>query len=167
MSVVAQFVAAIGSLSLENVFNPYIDRCAVHDRIGAPEMRRQALRAILQAAVSGGTHSVWIGRDLGYRGGRRTGLALTDDVHVSSHAARWGVVTERCTKGQPVQERTAALAWSVLDELDLPVFLWNVFPLHPHEPNLPFTNRVHRASERAAGEEILLNCSGSCARRGS
>ena len=44
MSVVAQFVAAIGSLSLENVFNPYIDRCAVHDRIGAPEMRARRWR---------------------------------------------------------------------------------------------------------------------------
>ena len=32
---------------------------------------------------------------------------------------------------------------------------WNVFPLHPHEPGLPFTNRQHNARERQAGEEIL------------
>lgn len=89
------------------------------------------------------------------RGGRRTGLTLTDDVHVATHAARWGIETQRCTKGLPVKERTAALAWSVLDEVELPVFLWNVFPFHPHEPSLPFTNRSHRASERAVGEEIL------------
>jgi hypothetical protein len=157
MNAVTQVVAAICNLSFENAFNPYTDRCAVHDRPGAPAKRREALRGILAAAASGGTHSVWIGRDLGYRGGRRTGLALTDDVHVSAHAARWGVATERCTKGDPVRERTAALAWSVLDEIDLPVFLWNVFPLHPHDPGLPFTNRLHCASERAAGEEILAN----------
>ena len=157
MKAVAQFVAAVSGLSFENVFNPYTDRCAVFDRPGAPVKRREALRGILAAAASGGTHSIWIGRDLGYRGGRRTGLALTDDVHVSSHAARWGIATERCTKGLPVRERTAALAWSVLDEIDLPVFLWNVFPLHPHEPGLPFSNRPHRANERAAGEEMLAD----------
>jgi hypothetical protein len=60
-----------------------------------------------------------------------------------------------CTKGQPVKERTAALAWQLLERIDLPVFLWNVFPLHPHEPERPFTNRSHRARERAAGEDIL------------
>ena len=36
-----------------------------------------------------------------------------------------------------------------------PVFLWNVFPLHPHEPGDPFSNRSHRAHERAVGEELL------------
>jgi hypothetical protein len=155
MNAAAQFVAAVSSLSFDHVFNPYTDRCTIHDKPGAPAKRREALRRILEAASSVGTHSLWIGRDLGYRGGRRTGLALTDDVHVSAHAARWGVAIERCTKGQPIRERTAALAWSVLDEIDLPVFLWNVFPLHPHEPDLPFTNRSHGACERAAGEEIL------------
>jgi hypothetical protein len=157
MNAIAKFVAAICSLSFENAFNPYTDRCNVHDRPGASAKRRELLNRILASAAARGTHSVWIGRDLGYRGGRRTGLALTDDVHVSAHAGRWGVTTERCTKGQPVRERTAALAWSVLDEIDLPIFLWNVFPLHPHEPDRPFTNRLHRASERAAGEAILAD----------
>jgi uracil-DNA glycosylase len=35
------------------------------------------------------------------------------------------------------------------------VFLWNVFPLHPHEPDDPFTNRSHNPRERAVGEAIL------------
>jgi hypothetical protein len=155
MNAAARFVATVRGLAFENVFNPYSDRCPIHDRADAPASRSAILSAILGAAASGGIHSVWIGRDLGYRGGRRTGLALTDDVHVAAHAARWGIETRRCTKGLPVKERTAALAWSVLDEIELPVFLWNVFPFHPHEPGLPFTNRSHRASERAVGEEIL------------
>ncbi|UGY16753.1 uracil-DNA glycosylase [Bradyrhizobium septentrionale] len=155
MNAAARFVATVRGLAFENVFNPYFDRCPVHDRADAPDTRSATLSAIIGAAASRGIHSVWIGRDLGYRGGRRTGLALTDDVHVAAHAARWGIETQRCTKGLPVKERTAELAWSVLDEIELPVFLWNVFPLHPHEPGLPFTNRSHRASERAVGEEIL------------
>src|SRR5262249_18488626 len=35
------------------------------------------------------------------------------------------------------------------------VFLWNVFPLHPHEPDEPFTNRSHSPRERAVGEALL------------
>ena len=35
------------------------------------------------------------------------------------------------------------------------VFLWNVFPFHPHEPGNPFSNRAHRPSERKVGEEVL------------
>jgi len=29
-----------------------------------------------------GSNTIWMGRDLGYRGGRRTGLALTDEAHL-------------------------------------------------------------------------------------
>jgi uracil-DNA glycosylase len=43
----------------------------------------------------------------------------------------------------------------MLDQIAAPVFLWNVFPLHPHEAGFPFTNRQHNARERQAGEEIL------------
>jgi hypothetical protein len=76
-------------------------------------------------------------------------------MHVVTHCARWGVKAERSTKGPPVKERTAALVWSILEEIELPVFLWNVFPLHLHEPEQPFTNRSHSSRERDAGEELL------------
>src|SRR3546814_12432737 len=99
--------------------------------------------------------AVWIGRDLGYRGGQRTGLALTDDIHVDQHAQRWSVRAERQTVGEAVAERTAAVIWGMLDQIEQPVFLWNVFPLHPHEAGSPFTNRQHNARERQAREEIL------------
>jgi uracil-DNA glycosylase len=155
MTAIEDFVSTMRGLSFANVFNPYSDHCAVYDHVGAARKRAKALTEILTAAVGGGVHSIWIGRDLGYRGGRRTGLALTDDVHVSAHAARWGIRIDRCTKGQAVKERTAAFAWTVLERIDLPVFLWNVFPFHPHDPGQPFTNRSHCARERRAGEEIL------------
>jgi hypothetical protein len=155
MSEAARFVSAIRSLKFDDTFNPYLDRCPIHDRADAPRRRSATLRAILDAAASRGVHSVWIGRDLGYRGGRRTGLALTDDLHVPMHGARWGVKIERSTRGPSVKERTAGLAWSMLEEIELPIFLWNVFPLHPHEPDKPFTNRSHSSAERGAGEELL------------
>ncbi len=150
------FVGALGALDFENTFNPYSNRCAVHDLDDAPRRRSESLHAMLEAAAECEIDSIWIGRDLGYRGGRRTGLALTDDVHLYAHAQRWGVSVERPTKGEAVAERTAAVTWSILSHIKAPVFLWNVFPLHPHEPNDPFSNRSHNSRERRAGEELLF-----------
>lgn len=152
----AQFVTSLKRLSFENTFNPYSHRCDIHDVEDAPERRSRALLRMLQAAANTEIDAVWIGRDLGYRGGRRTGLALTDDVHLSVHASRWNVSVERATAGSVVAERTAAVIWSMLASVTARVFLWNVFPLHPHEPDNPFTNRAHRPVERAAGEEVLV-----------
>jgi hypothetical protein len=150
-----EFVAALHALSFENTFNPYVHRCLVHDKAQAPQQRSRVLATMLHAAACCELDSIWIGRDLGYRGGRRTGLALTDDVHLADHAVRWGINLDRPTKGLPIAERTAAVIWSVLQDITVPIFLWNVFPLHPHEPNNPFTNRSHNAKEREAGEELL------------
>jgi hypothetical protein len=151
----SQFVSALKALSFEDAFNPYADRCPIHDKADAPQKRARILMGMLNAAVQVEVDSIWIGRDLGYRGGRRTGLALTDDLHISAHAGRWHVPVERPTKGAPLAERTAAVIWTVLEEIEAPIFLWNVFPLHPHEPSDPFSNRAHNARERSAGEDIL------------
>jgi uracil-DNA glycosylase len=150
-----EFVCTLQALTFDAVFNPYSDRCPVHDVKDAPRRRADILLALLRTAANSHTDSLWIGRDLGYRGGRRTGLALTDDVHLSIHATRWNVEVKRATKGAMVAERTAAVIWGMLALVSVPVFLWNVFPLHPHEPNHPFTNRSHKPHERRAGEEIL------------
>jgi len=150
------FAKAITALRFENCFNPYVDRCAIHDRRDAPDCRAKALSAMLESAAREPIDAIWVGRDLGYRGGRRTGLALTDDVHIARHAKRWGLVVERPTIGAAVAERTAAVIWRMLDQIDARIFLWNVFPLHPHESEAPFTNRQHNARERSAGEELLL-----------
>jgi hypothetical protein len=149
------FVRAVTALRFDNCFNPYVDRCEIHDRRDAPYRRAKALSAMLESATSEPIDAIWVGRDLGYRGGRRTGLALTDDVHIARHAKRWGLVAERPTIGAAVAERTAAVIWSMLDRIEARIFLWNVFPLHPHESDDPFTNRQHNARERSAGEELL------------
>ena len=49
------------------------------------------------------------------------------------------------------------MVWTMLDRIDARTFLWNVFPLHPHQPDAPFTNRQHDARERRAGEDLLAD----------
>ncbi|VXD04027.1 Uracil-DNA glycosylase [Pseudomonas sp. 9AZ] len=142
------FVNALSELKLDNVFNPYADKCPVHDRSDAVAARRRNLRGYLKAATDIGVDTIWMGRDLGYRGGRRTGLALTDEFHLPEMMARYpGSNLKQATVGPAVVERTASEIWSVLRALALPPLLWNVFPFHPHEPGNPFTNRKFTARE--------------------
>lgn len=148
-------VQAIAAMRFEDTFNPYSDRCPIHDHRDAPAYRATTLSQIVSRAEQCTIDAIWIGRDLGYRGGRRTGLALTDDVNVQRHARRWGLQARSPTIGAALAERTAAVIWSLLDRIEANIFLWNVFPLHPHDSGNPFSNRQHNAKERHAGEEVL------------
>lgn len=150
------FVAALAEVQLNDVFNPYRDQCKVHDLADAPAMRRKNLRDYLGAVQELGIDTIWMGRDLGYRGGRRTGLALTDEARLSLFTRHYpGSSPRKATKGPQVAERTAAEIWSVLSRLEQPPLLWNVFPFHPHEPDNPMTNR--RFAARELGEVKDLN----------
>jgi len=151
------FIDELSGLRFPHAFNPYSEKCVVHDLDEAPAIRRKNLEAILFAATTNGIDSLWIGRDLGYRGGRRTGLPLTDEAHLSSHAAIFDCTSLcRATKGPMVTERTATVIWRMLENIGRPVFLWNVFPLHPHEQGDPLSNRCHTRAERQACRSLLI-----------
>lgn len=144
------FVAALSEIELDGVFNPYKHHCTVHDLADGPAVRRKNLRGYLGALVELGVDTIWMGRDLGYRGGRRTGLALTDEHRLPQLAKSYpGSAPTKATKGPAVAERTAAEIWAILARLDRRPLLWNVFPFHPHELNAPMTNRRFTARELA------------------
>lgn len=150
------FVKALSGFNQENVFNPYSDVCPVHDRKDAAAFRRKNLRTYLSAVEAIGVDTIWMGRDLGYRGGRRTGLALTDEYHLPELSSVYpGCQSKQATRGPAVAERTAAEIWAVLRAIKIPPLLWNVFPFHPHEPGNPFSNR--RFTNRELGEVDELN----------
>lgn len=150
-----QFVSNLSALHFPSTFNPYTDKCPVHDLKWAPALRSELLSLMLESARLVEIDAIWVGRDLGFRGGRRTGMALTDDLHFHDHLGRWGIKRAKPTFGQPVSERTASVVWDILGRIKSSIFLWNVFPLHPHNPADPFTNRAHNAKERRAGVEVL------------
>ena len=156
-AVAEDFVALVASLKFEDAFNPYSDTCPDFDRQDAAAIRRRNLTLALEAALAAGVESVWVARDLGYRGGRRTGLALTDEAHLDAHAALLGAKDlRRSTLGPATAERTATVIWRMLMSIRQPVFLWNVFPLHPHETGRPMTNRSHTRTERHACRHVLI-----------
>ena len=150
------FVTALRELEFPNTFNPYVQHCDRYDRAGAPDIRAKALYEILCAASDVDIDAIWIGRDLGHRGGRRTGLALTDDVRFEDHTKRWDVEIARPTSGPLVGERTASVVWDMLKGIEEHVFLWNIFPLHPFPEGSVYRNRAHSAVERDAGVVLLL-----------
>ena len=84
------FVTALAAADLPSVFNPWRDRCSIHDRRDAAARRRANLEGVIAAALDARVETIWIARDLGYRGGRRTGVPLTDEVHLTHAAALMG-----------------------------------------------------------------------------
>lgn len=149
------FVKRLASICIENVFNPYSDTCDVFDLAAAASIRRRNLRNYLGAVELLGVDTIWMGRDLGYRGGRRTGLALTDEYHLGEMQSLFpGAVVSRATKGSAVAERTATEIWDALRVLQTVPLLWNVFPLHPHEPENSLSNRRFKAGELALVENL-------------
>jgi hypothetical protein len=151
-----KFVSLLADVQLPAVFNPYSDCCAIHDHANAAQTRKKNLETFLEAALRSKVETIWIARDLGYRGGRRTGVPLTDEVHLNIVGQFFGGVTlKRATHGPVVAERTAAVVWRVLSRINQPVLLWNVFPFHPHQPNDNLSNRCHSATERALTIPLL------------
>lgn len=149
MNTPKTFVTSLSNLTLESVFNPYRDCCPANDRMDAAKLRRRNLIRCLESSLDAKIETIWIARDLGYRGGRRTGIPLTDEVHLAAARGMFGGIDlDRATRGPVVAERTAAIVWRLLSSLPEPVMLWNVFPLHPHESGNPLSNRCHTRRER-------------------
>jgi hypothetical protein len=154
---VNEFVDELSSISLPNVFNPYRDVCTFSDHLASPSLRCQNLTFFLRAMVKDETRSIWLGRDLGYRGGRRTGIALTDEYHLDVLKNTFGVfgIVKTTTDEDPTKERTATEVWKILTVIEQPILLWNVFPFHPFEKNEPLSNRPHTAQEFDLCRDIL------------
>jgi hypothetical protein len=151
----ATFVRALAEIRLDGVFNPYADTCEVFDRADAAASRRRNLRNFLSAVSELNTDTIWMGRDLGYRGGRRTGVALTDEAHLEQMDQIYpGATSQQATRGPQVAERTAKEIWAVLQTVDRPPFLWNVFPFHPFEDGNQFTNRRFTSRELACVNDL-------------
>ena len=151
----AGFLNTLKAYSAEGGFNPYADICDTHDCPEAADIRLENLSNLLDAFLGCQVDAIWLGRDLGHRGGRRTGIAFTDEHNLQLASDLWGVALKKATKGDIVKETTATTIWNCISQIDQKIFTWNIFPFHPHETGNPFSNRAHNAAERRFGACLL------------
>ncbi|MFW9991654.1 MAG: uracil-DNA glycosylase [Candidatus Odinarchaeota archaeon] len=137
-----QFVMKLSDIQSSNLFNPYSDRCILHDKPDGPVIRRNNLEKYLAHLADNKPPTIWVGEALGYLGGRRTGLPFTDERHLACFSEVFQTEQmEKATETGPLPEKTAGTIWKLLKLMKNPPFLWNIVPFHPHESGNPLSNR--------------------------
>lgn len=150
------FLEDLSNYDAESVFNPWKMNCEAADVGHSVGVRRENLRAVLCACVDADEVDVWVGRDLGWRGGRRTGIALVDESSLGDYAISIEAKElKKATAGPAMRERTATEIHLARARVSRKLFFWNVFPFHPHEAGKPQTNRMHTRYERDIGLKFL------------
>ena len=159
------FVEELGEVKLPNVFNPYAEVDERYDREIAHNIRSWNVMHIIRCMLEHRETDdypidMWIGREPGYRGCRRTGVAFTDEMTLSVYLVFSGCDGQHSScKFSAVNERTAQVVvpmiTRVIAEKKRLVFTWNVFPFHSHEEGNPDSNRAHNAKEREIGMRFL------------
>ncbi len=120
-----------------------------------PARRIAHLRA---HAARPGLRLVLIGEAAGYQGCRISGIPFTSEALLIDGSIPGIAATSRLsTRAKPWSEPSARVVWRTLYEQRLAdhSFLWNAFPLHPHEPGKPLSNRTPTRAELSAGEGVL------------
>lgn len=141
--------------TLPGSFNPWSQ--ANHDDSddNGPDRRLAHLRA---HAARPGLRLVLIGEAAGYQGCRISGIPFTSEALLIDGSIPGIAATPRLsTRARPWSEPSARVVWRTLYEQQLAdqTFLWNAFPLHPHAPGEPHSNRTPTRGELAAGEPVL------------
>lgn len=105
-----------------------------------------------------GLRLVLIGEAAGYQGCRISGIPFTSEALLIDGSIPGIAATPRLsTRARPWSEPSARVVWRTLHEQQLAdhTFLWNAYPLHPHAPDQPHSNRTPTRAELAAGETVL------------
>ena len=151
------FIAKLANYQGENIFNPYKDVCWEHDKDQtAPQKRQENLLEVLKFFEDNQCDALWVGLALGYKGGRNTGLAFTDEYNIGKASGVYKTQLLTTQKGHSLQkENTANCIWDILPDLQEKIFMWNAFPMHPHHKNKPNSNRNPISTEFQFGAECL------------
>lgn len=122
-------------------FNPYNTANASLDRSDADRIRRQNLQAYLQA-FSRPPRVLLVGEAPGWRGARFSGVPFTSEAQLINGSLPLRGA-QSSSAPHPYTETSASTTWDKLIACDLypAAFIWNAFPLHPHKPGIPTTNR--------------------------
>jgi uracil-DNA glycosylase len=131
-----------------NSVNPFDH--AHHDNA----LRRHNLSRYFEQLAERRPTTLLVGEAPSYRGMRVTGVPFTNTTILRRGVPHFGLLGEANGYSVPdaprvAAEPTATVVWNTLVELDFLPLLWSAFPLHPHRPGNPFSNRRPSAAEAA------------------
>lgn len=121
--------------------NFYLDECDLEgDLLSTAAERRERLYEHVSAVEAGDL--VLVGEAAGWQGARQSGVPFTSAAGVGLRGSK-----------EPSATAVHSLFASVgMEERTL---LWNAFPLHPHNPGKPRTNRTPKSAELDTGMAAL------------
>jgi hypothetical protein len=134
--------AVLAIPSTETATNFYLpDSDAVGGFRTTAAERRERLSAHLRRCADGDL--IMVGEAPGWKGARQSGVPFTAAEMVGLDGVS--------------SEATATIVHGMLEKLGIGdrTLLWNAFPLHPHDPGSPRTNRAPTAAELESGMNSL------------
>jgi uracil-DNA glycosylase len=121
----------------------------------ANAVRRRNLTRYLEQLEERSPTVLRVGEAPGYRGMRITGVPFTNAVILRRGIPHFGLFGSANGYSVPddlpavAAEPTATVMWNTLVELDFLPLLWSAYPLHPHRPGNPLSNRKPSMAEAA------------------
>jgi uracil-DNA glycosylase len=118
-------------------------------------LRRRNLERYLEQLAERHPTTLLVGEAPGYRGMRITGVPFTNTALLRQGVAQFDMLGTANGYVVPddlpavAAEPTATVMWRVLEELDFLPVLWSAYPLHPHRPGIPLSNRTPSTTEVA------------------
>lgn len=124
-----------------------------HSRPGNA-VRRRNLALYLEQLAAQRPKTLLLGEAPSYRGMRITGVPFTNVTLLEQGVPHFGLLGSANGYAVPddppvAAEPTATVMWRALAELDFLPVLWSAFPMHPHRPGDPLSNRKPSAAEAA------------------
>ncbi|ACL26064.1 uracil-DNA glycosylase [Chloroflexus aggregans] len=144
-----------------NTVNMYAWEATSSEEQHGNATRRANLALALALALERGPDLLLIGEAPGYKGARRTGIPFTSEqilLDGIEPLGQFGVARGfrlATNDGRISREQTATIVYRELAALNLFAVGWNAFPLHPHQPGNPHSNRTPRHDELALGLPFL------------
>lgn len=119
-------------------------------------IRRKNLARYLEQLAERRPTTLLLGEAPSYRGMRITGVPFTNTTILQRGVPQFGMLGTANGYAVPedassvAAEPTATVMWNTLVELDFLPVLWSAYPLHPHKPGNPLSNRTPSVAEATA-----------------
>ena len=153
-AAIAEFI----HLLAQTTPSPHCENPYRYERPFAPQ-RRKNLQSYLTLMVQQRPKLLLVGEAPGYRGCRLTGIPFVSPHILAGLAIHLSQVTDPFltpAEWPHIQkEASATIVWRTIGSWRPLPLLWNIFPFHPHQPDMPQSNRTLLTSEIQAGRPFL------------